>query len=214
MQCPAETTYSILLHVNTGHLKLLKLIAAPKLNMDSHTEKAKTITGDVASEVNLPSVPSPDRQLEKQVLRHLDRRLAPMFATLYFIAYLDRSNIGNAAVAGLVDDLSLSGSQFSTAVSVFFATYVTFEMPAVLAMKKVQPHRLLSAMALGWSVVTIGTAFVTSYRELIAVRLLLGLAEAGFFPCLSLYITMVYKREEQVRSLRLHRGIQLILMWM
>ncbi|KAF5498270.1 High-affinity nicotinic acid transporter [Colletotrichum fructicola] len=64
----------------------------------------------------------PDSQLEKQVLRKLDLRLAPLFATLYFVAYLDRSNIGNAAVAGLTENLGLSGSQFSTAVSVFFAT--------------------------------------------------------------------------------------------
>ncbi|KAI8223655.1 hypothetical protein K4K57_010270 [Colletotrichum sp. SAR 10_99] len=64
----------------------------------------------------------PDSQLEKQVVRKLDLRLASLFATLYFVAYLDRSNIGNAAVAGLTEDLGLSGSQFSTAVSVFFAT--------------------------------------------------------------------------------------------
>lgn len=143
----------------------------------------------------------PDRQLEKQVLRRLDLRLAPLFATLYFVAYLDRSNIGNAAVAGLVDDLGLSGSQLSTAVSVFFATYVAFELPVVLGLKKLKPNRAISFMCFGWSVVTIGTAFVNNFHELIAVRLLLGLAEAGFFPCLSLYITMVYKREEQVLAL-------------
>ncbi|KAF9872232.1 major facilitator superfamily transporter [Colletotrichum karsti] len=139
----------------------------------------------------------PDRQLEKQVLRKLDLRLAPLFAALYFVAYLDRSNIGNAAVAGLTEDLGMSGSQFSTAVSVFFATYVAFELPVVLAMKKLRPHRAISMMCFGWSIVTIGTAFTKKFGDLIAVRLLLGLCEAGFFPCLSLYITMVYKREEQ-----------------
>lgn len=141
---------------------------------------------------------APDRQLEKQVVHKLDRRLAPMFAVLYFIAYLDRSNIGNAAIVGLTDDLRLSGSQFSTAVSVFFATYVAFEMAVVLAMKKLTPRRAISFMVFGWSAITVGTAFVNDFGELVAVRLLLGLCEAGFFPCLSLYITMVYKREEQV----------------
>ncbi|KAM0544112.1 hypothetical protein ACHAPJ_011994 [Fusarium lateritium] len=138
-----------------------------------------------------------DHQLEKQCLRKLDLRLAPLFAILYFIAYLDRSNIGNAAVAGLVEELGLSGSQFSTAVSVFFATYVAFELPVVLGLKKIRPNRAIALMCFGWSAVTIGTAFIKNFHELIAVRLLLGLAEAGFFPCLSLYITMVYKREEQ-----------------
>ena len=141
---------------------------------------------------------APDPEFERRVLRKLDFRLAPLFAVLYFVAYLDRSNIGNAAIAGLTEELGLSGSQYSTAVSVFFATYVAFEIPVVLAMKKLKPHRAISMMCLGWSIVTIGTAFVKKFGDLVAVRLLLGLCEAGFFPCLSLYITMVYKREEQV----------------
>ncbi|KAI1761332.1 nicotinic acid plasma membrane transporter [Hypoxylon sp. FL1150] len=133
----------------------------------------------------------------KRILRKLDLRLAPLFATLYFVAYLDRSNIGNASVAGLTADLGLTGSQFSTAVSVFYATYVAFEIPVVLLMRRTQLRRAVAAMCLGWSAVTLGTAFVGDYGQLVAVRLLLGLCEAGFFPCLGLYISMVYKREEQ-----------------
>lgn len=170
-----------------------EIILPAKPAMDE--AQAESQRGETASAVLIP-----DRQLEKAVLRKLDLRLAPLFATLYFIAYLDRSNIGNAAVAGLTEDLGLTGSQFSTAVSVFFATYVTFELPVVLAMKRLTPSRAIAAMAFGWSAVTIGTAFINHFRDLIAVRLLLGLCEAGFFPCLSLYITMVYKREEQVKT--------------
>lgn len=145
-----------------------------------------------------PVLPEPDRQTEKQVVHKLDWRLAPLFAALYFIAYLDRSNIGNAAVAGMTTSLRLTGPQYSTAVSVFFATYVPLELPIVLAMQKMGPHRAIALMCLGWSVVTIGTAFVKNFGQLVAVRVLLGITEAGFFPCLSLYITMVYKKEEQV----------------
>ncbi|KAF4883091.1 putative transporter [Colletotrichum fructicola] len=123
----------------------------------------------------------PDSQLEKQVLRKLDLRLAPLFATLYFVAYLDRSNIGNAAVAGLTENLGLSGSQFSTAVSVFFATYVAFELPVVLAMRKLKPHRAISIMCFGWSVVTIGTAFTKRFGDLVA-----GLRLAYLFTSVSL----------------------------
>lgn len=139
-----------------------------------------------------PVLPEPDRQTEKQMEHKLDWRLAPLFAALYFIAYLDRSNIGNAAVAGMTTGLRLTGPQYSTAVSVFFAIYVPLELPIVLAMQKMGPHRAIALMCFGWSVVTIGTAFV-----------LLGVTEAGFFPCLSLYITMVYKKEEQVSLPRL-----------
>jgi MFS family permease len=164
--------------------------------MESEKKSSSPLEGDaeLASNETLALDPA----LEKRVLRKLDLRLAPLFATLYFVSYLDRSNIGNAAVAGLEDDLHLSESQYSTAVSVFFATYVTFEVPMVLAMKKFRPHRTIAMMVLSWSIVTIGTAFVKSYGHLIAVRVLLGLTEAGFFPCLTTYIAMVYKRHEQV----------------
>ncbi|KAL4953736.1 MFS transporter [Aspergillus filifer] len=135
--------------------------------------------------------------LERRVLRKLDLRLAPMFAVLYFVAYLDRSNISNAAVAGLKEQLRLTGSQYSTAVSVFYATYVPFMLPAVLAVRKLKPHRAITAMVVSWSVVTIGTAFVRSYSALVGVRVLLGFCESGFFPCLGIYIAGVYKREEQ-----------------
>lgn len=145
-----------------------------------------------------PVLPEPDRQIEKQVVHKLDWRLAPLFAALYFIAYLDRSNIGNAAIAGMTTSLRLTGPRYSTAVSVFFATYVPLELPIVLAMQKMGPHRAIALMCFGWSVVTIGTAFVKNFGQLVAVRVLLGITEAGFFPCLSLYITMVYKKEEQV----------------
>ncbi|KAJ0110296.1 hypothetical protein J7T55_000729 [Diaporthe amygdali] len=149
----------------------------------------------------IPALSEPDRQDEKQVVHKLDWRMAPLFAALYFIAYLDRSNIGNAAVAGMTTSLGLTGPQYSTAVSVFFATYVPLEIPIVLAMQKVGPHRAIALMCFGWSVVTIGTAFVKNFGDLVAVRVLLGVTEAGFFPCLSLYISMVYKKEEQGRRI-------------
>lgn len=138
-----------------------------------------------------------DPMMEKRVLRRLDFRFAPLFCALYFMSYLDRSNIGNAAVAGMTDQLGLTGPQFSTAVSVFYATYVCLMIPLVLSLRILKTHRAISVMAFAWSAVTIGTAFVRSFPSLVACRLVLGICEAGFFPCISLYITMVYNRREQ-----------------
>lgn len=134
--------------------------------------------------LSTPVLPEPDHQTEKQMVDKLDWRLAPPSAALYFIAYLDRSNIGNAAVAGLATDLRLTGPQYSTAVSVFFATYVPLELPIVLAMQNMRPHCAIALMCFGcfgWSVGTIGTAFVKNFRQLVAVRVLLGVTEAGLF---------------------------------
>jgi MFS transporter, ACS family, DAL5 transporter family protein len=112
-----------------------------------------------------------DPVLEKKVLRRLDKRFAPLFCALYFMAYLDRSNIGNAAVAGLRTDLGLTGPQFSVAVSVFFATYVVFMVPFVLAQRWLKTHRAIAAMACAWSVVTICTAFVSNVSTSLASRI-------------------------------------------
>lgn len=126
-----------------------------------------------------------DPVIEKRILRKLDLHLAPIFMSLYFLSYLNRSNIGNAAVAGMNDQLNLSPAQYSTAVSVFYATYVGLIFPIVLALRKIKPHRAITTMAVAWSLVTIGTAFCKSYGALVACRLLLGVCEAGFFPCIS-----------------------------
>ena len=126
-----------------------------------------------------------DPVIEKRILRKLDLHLAPIFMSLYFLSYLNRSNIGNAAIAGMKEQLGLSTGEYSTCVSVFYATYVTLIFPMVLALRKIKAHRAITVMAIAWSVVTIGTGLCKSYGALVACRLLLGVCEAGFFPCIS-----------------------------
>ncbi|KXJ88343.1 major facilitator superfamily domain-containing protein, partial [Microdochium bolleyi] len=174
-----------------------KFVADPELAAEVPAGEAKLGTQDDADSESAANVVAVDAALQKRIVRKLDIRMAPLFCALYFFSYLDRSNIGNAAVAGLNDQLKLSGAQYSTAVSVFFATYVLSMVPLVLLLRKIKTHRAITVMAAAWSIVTIGTAFVRSYESLVACRLILGLCEGGFFPCISLYITMVYNREEQ-----------------
>ena len=97
--------------------------------------------------------------------------------------------VGNVKVAGMPEDIGASNAQYSTAVSIFYATYVTFETPLAMLMKKITPRNLLCGLCVVWSLTTIFTGFVTS----------VGGCEAGLFPCLNLYISMVYKREEQAK---------------
>ncbi|CAK7219089.1 hypothetical protein SCUCBS95973_003706 [Sporothrix curviconia] len=167
----------------------------PSVNLEKAPTMQKTMS-ESPGEVDDTYISPTD---EKKLLRKLDLRLAPIFAMLYFLSYLNRSNIGNAEVAGMTAQLGMTSSQYSTAVSVFYATYVGLIFPLVLLLRKLQPHRAMTCMAFAWSIVTIGTAFAKTYHELLACRLLLGVCEAGFFPCISLYMTMVYSREEQGR---------------
>ncbi len=138
---------------------------------------------------------------EAKLVRKLDRFILPMFCVIYFLSFLDRSNIGNAKIVGLDDQLGLTQSQYSTAVSVFYATYICVEIPGVLLVKRLGPHRYITIALVCWSLVTIFTCFVRSYGTLVLTRLLLGLFEGSVFPSQSLYITMTYKRQEQAKRL-------------
>lgn len=96
-------------------------------------------------------------------------------------------------------DIGASDSQFSTAVSIFYATYVTFETPFAILLKKITPRVLLSSLCIVWSIVTIFSGFIQNVGGLYATRLILGACEAGLFPGLNIYLTMVYRREEQAK---------------
>jgi len=134
---------------------------------------------------------------EAKLVKKLDRYIMPLFSLIYFLSFLDRSNIGNARVAGMQSQLGITDSQFSTAVSIFYATYVTVELPGTLAVKRIGPRHYISFAMIAWSLITIFTCFVRSYGSLLAVRLLLGLVEGSIFPSQNLVITMTYKRNEQ-----------------
>jgi MFS family permease len=107
-----------------------------------------------------------------------------------------RVNIGNARLYGLEADLGLSKTQFQVAVSVLFVTYLLFEVPSNLVLKLFTPRRWIAFIAFAWGVIATLTGLVDSYGSLIAVRLLLGIVEAGLFPGLNVYLTFFYTKHE------------------
>lgn len=140
-----------------------------------------------------------DPALERKLLAKLDLFFVPVIMVVYLSCFLDRSNIGNVKTAGMPKDIGASTQQFSTAVSIFYATYVSFEMPWAILLKKLTPRYLITALCVVWSLTTIFSGFITNVGGLYATRLILGACEGGLFPGLNLYLTMVYKREEQAR---------------
>ncbi|KAL7625199.1 hypothetical protein AAE478_004414 [Parahypoxylon ruwenzoriense] len=135
-------------------------------------------------------------QRQKALVRKMDLRLLPILALLYIMSFLDRVNIGNARLYNLETDLGLVGDDYQLCVSILFVTYVAFELPVNLFLKRMGPKNFIPLAATGWGLVSMCTGFVTNKTQLIALRLLLGLFEAGFFPGINFYLTFWYRRSE------------------
>ncbi|KAF8339857.1 putative MFS transporter [Cantharellus anzutake] len=133
---------------------------------------------------------------EKEIVRKLDMHIIPMVTILHLLAFLDRVNIGNARLYGLEKDLHLNGNKFQVSVSVVFVTYLLFEIPSNLVLKKFTPSRYIAALAVIWSIVASMTGLVHTYGQLIACRVLLGMFEAGLFPGLLVYLMMFYTKQQ------------------
>ncbi|KAL4790762.1 major facilitator superfamily domain-containing protein [Aspergillus venezuelensis] len=119
----------------------------------------------------------------KRVFRKVDIRLVPMLALLYLCSHIDRANIGNAKIEGMIDDLNMSGVQYNTVLSIFFIPYVLLEVPSNILLKKFKrPSTYLGILVVSWGVIMTCTGFVHNFGALMAVRVLLGIFEAGFFP--------------------------------
>jgi MFS family permease len=99
-------------------------------------------------------------------------------------------------VAGIIPDIHTNTTNFAAAISIFYATYIVIEIPTALAMKVITPRILLSALCIIWSITTLCTGFIQNIAGLYVARLVLGLCEGGLMPCLNLYLSMVYKRNE------------------
>ncbi|KAF7556016.1 hypothetical protein G7Z17_g1756 [Cylindrodendrum hubeiense] len=133
----------------------------------------------------------------KRLLRKIDWALLPLLSLLYLLSFLDRANIGNARLAGLEEDLKMTGKwDYSVAVSVFFPFYIATEIPSNLAMKRFRPSIWIPSIMLAWGIVMTLMGIVKSYPGLLVSRMALGLAEGGLFPGVTFYITLWYKRHE------------------
>ncbi|KIW64411.1 hypothetical protein PV04_09345 [Phialophora macrospora] len=132
---------------------------------------------------------------EAAVIRKLDRKLVMFLGFLYMLSFLDRSNIGNARIAGLEKDLSLSSSQYDWLLTAFYITYICFEW-MILLYRLLPAHMYISLCVLSWGLVASLQSLTTSFGQLLILRGLLGITEAAFGPGVPFYMTFFYKRSE------------------
>ena len=144
------------------------------------------------------AVSAQDEELGQRVIRKVARRLVPFMGLLYFINYLDRTNIGFAKLT-MSEDLGLTETMFGLASGLFFVGYLFFEIPSNLALHRFGARRWMARIMVTWGIVAAAMAFVPTAGWLYGLRVVLGIAEAGFFPGMLLYLTFWFPRKERVR---------------
>ena len=151
----------------------------------------ETVTGSLDS-----------KSLEKATLLKISWRIIPFICVLYIFNILDRSNLGFARQA-MEGDIGLTKAAFDIAYGLFYIGYLIFEIPSNLLLTKIGARIWISRIMITWGLVSILTMFVQDVFQLNAVRILLGVAEAGFFPGIILYLTFWFPARERAKVVAL-----------
>ncbi|OAL01467.1 MFS general substrate transporter [Phaeosphaeriaceae sp. SRC1lsM3a] len=136
-----------------------------------------------------------DPIIESRVRRKLDTHLVPLLGALYLLAFLDRSNIGNARIAGMEKDLHLTSSDYEWLLTAFYISYIIFGFLAIM-WKVVPPHRWAAFCVLGWGVVSTAQAGTSSWGGMMALRFLMGIFEVAYGPGVPYLLSFFYLRHE------------------
>lgn len=177
------------------------LVAADNsfLGLDSVvvTPSSTSLVGD---KLSVASISQPS--LEQRTLRKVTIRIVPFVVALYFVNYLDRTNLG-IAKADISRDLQLSATMFGLAAGIFFLGYLLVEIPSNLALERFGARRWLARIAVSWGIVAAAIGFAPNAHTLLALRFLLGVAEAGLFPGVIFYLSRWFPHAYRARVVAL-----------
>jgi len=135
--------------------------------------------------------------LNRAVNRKFDLHILPWLFGIWLLSFIDRSNIGNAKLAGLPEDLHIStGTSFNVALLVFYIPYILIDVPSNLLLKKFKAGIYLPSLITAWGVVCTCIGFTKSFAGLVVCRLLLGLFEGGILGGVIIYLAMFYTRHQ------------------
>jgi len=147
------------------------------------------------------STPGLDAVAER-ARRRISLRVIPYVFLLYIIAFLDRVNVGYAALQ-MADDLGFSAEVFGFGAGIFFFGYVILEIPGSVLVERWSARKWIARIMISWGVLAIMTAFVTTSTQFYWVRFLLGAAEAGFFPGIIVYLSHWFRYEDRAKAVAL-----------
>ncbi|KAK1836662.1 major facilitator superfamily transporter [Podospora conica] len=170
----------------------IALTGVPSSANPPDKRRDNAITKPLAEDVAVDEI---DPAIEKRLRRKLDRRVVGILFMLYLLAFLDRSNIGNAQAAGMGKDLGFDDGQFQWLLTVFYIPYILFEWLAIM-WKLVPPHIWASVTVMIWGISSTLQAVAFNWQGLMACRACLAMAEAGFGPGVPYLLSFFYRRHE------------------
>ncbi|KIM39087.1 hypothetical protein M413DRAFT_29655 [Hebeloma cylindrosporum] len=145
-----------------------------------------------------------DPAFVKKTIRMVDWRMLPLLGLLYSVALIDRTNLGIAYTAGMVEDLGIAiGERYSIASMIYFFPYILLQIPGNIILRFLGARSWLTICVVGWGAAQLGMAFVPTWGYLCLCRVFLGVFESGFFPSLVFIVTTWYKRYEVQKRLAL-----------
>ncbi|ELR03827.1 hypothetical protein VC83_04718 [Pseudogymnoascus destructans] len=140
---------------------------------------------------------------QRRIIHRVDRRLVLTLGAMYCISLMDRTNLSAANIAGMSVDLKFKATgvdRYSVITLIFFIPYVICQPPATVIMRKIGPRIFLAAITIIWGGIMIAFGFVKNWTEMVGLRVILGVLEAGFFPgCVYLMSTWYSRFELQKR---------------
>lgn len=187
-------------------------------NSQDHVERQRT-SGKAAAQLDghgrnseqllspTPATVEYNPLLEKKLGRKVDLRLCTIAGILASLDLLDSGIISSASVTSLFQDLDLQGNRYSVAIFIFTIASIAFQLPAIYAVRFLGPRFFFSCITFAFGLITFCTAFIHTWREMIALRVLLGIAMSGIYPGLTYLISTWYtRREQQLRFAFLQAG--------
>jgi len=142
---------------------------------------------------------APDESLLRAGSRKITIRLLPLLLIGYLVSYIDRTNLGFAALT-MNQAIGLTATQFGIAAGAFYVGYVLLEVPSNLVLQRVGARRWLARIMVTWGIAVAGTALARGPHSLYALRLLTGAAEAGFYPGVIFYLATWVPRKHRAKA--------------
>ncbi|TWU70536.1 hypothetical protein ED733_000578 [Metarhizium rileyi] len=181
-----------------GRVAMVERVTKEHSRFSSHTEELKGTASSAPDSVMLDPV------AEGRLRLKIDLFIVPTVSLLYLFCFIDRANLGNAKIAGLDRDLGMHGYDYNLIITVFYISYILFEIPGTLCCKWMGPGWFLPLSVLLFGIASVCTAFVHTVPQAMGVRFLLGIFEASLLPGIAYYLSRWYRRAELALRLSLY----------